>query len=79
MLPILIAVDMEMDEVPPPEPTPVASLTGRALSKICFQSGEGFPENSAIMIESRWYRRALPWLNPALSQFRIPFLTTNVF
>ena len=79
MLPILIAVDIEIDDVPPPEPAPVASLTGRAPSKIGFQSGEGFPENSAITSSPRLYRRAVPWVNPALFQFRIPFLTTNVF
>jgi hypothetical protein len=78
MLPILIAVDIEMDDVPAPEPPPVASLAGRAPSRICFQFGDGFPENSAITTESRLYRRALPWLNPALFQFRIPFWTTNV-
>ena len=60
MVTILIAVDIDIDDVPPP----VASLTGRAPSEICFQSGDGLPVNSAMTAISRLYRRALPWLNP---------------
>jgi hypothetical protein len=48
MLPILIAVDMETDDVPLPEPPAVVSLTGRAESSMRVQFGTGIVANTAI-------------------------------
>ena len=78
MLPKLIAVDIEIDDVSPPVPLPFASLTGRADSRTGVQFGIGIAWNTTMTDMPLRYNRAAPPLNSVLFQCSVPPWDTKV-
>lgn len=60
MLPMLMTVDIEIDDVPPPDPPRLAALTGRAYSSTAGQFGIGIVANTAVIIPPLSYSSASP-------------------